>query len=207
VLLKSKDSVLPIKNTVTHIRVAGSSADNVGQQSGAWTIEWQGVDGNWLPESTSILSGIRSQAGPHVRVEYEKDGNFLPSSEKADIGIAVVGEAPYAEGLGDNAKPTLSPEDLLTIERLKATSDTIIVILVTGRPLIITDEIETWDGAIVAWLPGTEGVGVADVLFGNLPFKGKLPLPWPKSVDQLPITPDGKTKDGTPPLFPRYFGL
>ncbi len=206
VLLKNNDAVLPLTTRTKKIRVAGSAADNIGRQSGAWTVEWQGIDGNWLPGATSILAGIRTAAGVNAAVEYDAHGDFTEYSPKADIGIAVVGEAPYAEGWGDNANPTLSPEDLTTIQKLKAVSNKVIVILVTGRPLFITDNIKDWDAVVVAWLPGSEGEGVADVLFGEKPFTGTLPLPWPADVHQLPIV-DNKTNDGAAVLFPRYFGL
>jgi beta-glucosidase len=207
VLLKNENELLPIKFSTKNIRVAGSAADNVGKQAGAWSIEWQGVDGNWLPNSTSILAGIKEVAGPRSQVEYLQQGNFLAGSPKADIGIAVVGESPYAEGWGDNPSPSLSEEDISAIKNLKENSKSVIVILVTGRPLIITEEINNWDALVVAWLPGSEGAGVADVLFGNKEFTGTLPLPWLSNISQPPITPNSKTKDGSAVLFPRYFGL
>lgn len=206
VLLKDGRNLLPISRNVSMIRVAGSAADNIGKQSGAWTVEWQGIDGNWLPGATSILRGIEESAPPGAVVEFNTLGNFATNSKKAAVGIAVVGEAPYAEGWGDNPYPTLSRGDLATIERLRQACESVIVILVTGRPLLITEEMEDWDSVVVAWLPGSEGSGVADVIFGSKPFTGKLPLPWPRTVEQLPIV-DGKTSDGTSLLFPRYFGL
>lgn len=206
VLLKNKNNVLPIKKNST-IRVSGSAADNIGKQVGAWTVEWQGIDGNWLPNSTSILEGIKETAGESTLVEFEEHALFPNSSQRADIGIAVVGESPYAEGWGDNEKPSLSEEDLSTIKNLQKASQIVIVVLVTGRPLIITDEIDDWDAVVVAWLPGSEGAGVADVLFGEKPFTGSLPLPWPAHINQLPISTSGKTSDGSAVLFPRYFGL
>lgn len=109
VLLKNDYKILPIAPSVKHIRVAGSAADNVGRQSGAWTVEWQGIDGNWLPGATSILEGMREYNTSSMDIEYEVNGNFGTSS-KAEIGIAIVGEKPYAEGMGDNANPSLSQE-------------------------------------------------------------------------------------------------
>ena len=82
-----------------------------------------------------------------------------------------------------------------------------VVVVVSGRPLLVTNEISSWDAVVMAWLPGSEGGGVADVLFGNKPFTGKLPLPWPHHSEQLPIAQDGTTADGTKVLFQRYFGL
>lgn len=195
VLLKNRNAVLPLSSDARRIRVAGSAADNVGRQAGGWTVEWQGVDGNWIPGATSILSGIRAAAGKQTIVEYDVKGNFS-SKEIADVGIAVVGEKPYAEGVGDNADPRLDEADLAAIANLRKTAKRIVVILVTGRPLIVTNELPTWDAVVAAWLPGSEGEGVADVLFGTSPFTATLPLPWPRSLKQLP-----------PPLFPRDFGL
>jgi beta-glucosidase len=206
VLLKNDGATLPISDTVKTIRVAGSAADNIGKQSGAWTVEWQGVDGNWLPGATSILAGLRESLGKSASIEFEAQGFFPPESSKADIGIAVVGEPPYAEGWGDSPQPSLSSDDTETINRLRESSLKVVVVLVTGRPLIITDEIATWDSVAVAWLPGSEGAGVADVLFGHKSFTGKLPLPWPRSTSQLPLI-DEATQDGSPLLYPRYFGL
>ncbi len=205
VLLKG-EGVLPIKADTTLIRVAGSAADNTGRQAGGWTIEWQGVDGNVLPGATSILAGLQAAVTDESRIEYSKDGKF-GDEDIADIGIAVVGEAPYAEGWGDMPEPRLSAEDLQAIERLKNVSKRVVVVLVTGRPLILPETWDTWDALAVAWLPGSEGAGVADVLFGKKTFQGKLPLPWLRDAAQLPINLVTGTANGTAPLFPRYFGL
>jgi beta-glucosidase len=118
-----------------------------------------------------------------------------------------VGEKPYAEGYGDNANPTLSPKDLDTIASLQKVSKKIIVVLVSGRPLILPPEAKEWDAITEAWLPGSEGEGIADVLFGKKPFVGRLPLPWPASLNQLPFSPEGIAADKTAPLFPIGFGL
>jgi beta-glucosidase len=206
VLLKNENHTLPITPAVQHIRVAGSAADNVGQQSGAWTVEWQGVDGNWLPHGTSIFAGIKARVPKNTFLEYNASGTFSTNSE-ADLGIAVVGETPYAEGWGDRAYPILSNDDLAAIKNLQVTCKKVVVIIVSGRPLLIANEVGSWDALVAAWLPGTAGEGVADVLFGDKKFSGKLPLPWPKTSEQLPLTLTGKTADGTDVLFPRYFGL
>lgn len=207
VLLKNDNATLPITPAVRSIRVAGSAADNVGMQSGAWTIEWQGIDGTWLPESTSILAGIRSRAGEGVVVSYDQHGMFSPKTEKADLGIAVVGEKPYAEGWGDRDYPILSNDDLAAIQNVQATSKRVVVVIVSGRPLFVSNEIATWDAVVAAWLPGSEGAGVTDVLFGDTPFTASLPLPWPHHAEQLPVAVDETTADDTPLLFPRGFGL
>lgn len=207
VLLKNENAVLPIRPNVTHIRVAGSAADNIGRQMGAWTVEWQGIDGDSPMPATSILAGIKDRAGSTRRIEFEPQGNFSTTTPRAPLGIAVVGEAPYAEGWGDTALPILGDADRQVIANLRATCDRVIVVVVSGRPLFITEELPMIDGLVAAWLPGSEGAGVADVLFGDRPFVGTLPLPWPRQTEQLPIAPDGTTADGTPVLFPRDFGL
>ena len=207
VLLKNEGSVLPLQSGITHIRVAGSAAHNVGRQAGAWTLEWQGVEGNVLAGATSILEGIRARAGESTRVEYDMLGNFPQSRSIADVGIAVVGEKPYAEGWGDREYPILDSEDLDAIKKLQATCKKVVVIMVSGRPLLIANEISSWDSVVAAWLPGSEGEGVADVLFGDVPFVGTLPLSWPHHSEQLPIETNGVTADKTPLLFPRGFGL
>ncbi len=207
VLLKNEAATLPITADVRSIRVAGSAADNVGMQSGAWTVEWQGVDGNWLPHGTSILAGITERAPQATRIEYSATGTFVASAAKADLGIAVVGETPYAEGWGDREYPVLSTADLQAIKNLQASCKKVVVILVSGRPLLIANEVASFDALVAAWLPGTAGEGVADVLFGDRNFMGTLPVPWPKTAEQLPLTLAGDTADGTTVLFPRYTGL
>ncbi len=208
VLLKNEAGLLPIKNNTRKIRVAGSSADNIGMQLGAWSVEWQGIDGNWLEGATSLLKGIENRAQQQgTKVEYDITGKFTDATDLADIGIAIVGEKPYAEGWGDKEFPALSKSDLETIKNLQASSEKIVVIIVSGRPLLITNEIDSLDALVAAWLPGSAGEGVADVLFGDKSFSGKLPLPWPAYTEQLPITPNGQTVNNTPVLFPRYFGL
>ncbi len=207
VLLKNEDSVLPLKPTTKHIRVAGSAADNVGKQMGAWSIEWQGIDGDVPVEATSILEGIKLSVGDETALEYDELGTFSTGAKKAEVGIAVVGEKPYAEGWGDKENPILDDADLLAIKNLQRSCEKVVVVIVSGRPILITDELDSLDALVTAWLPGSEGGGVADVLFGNKSFVGKLPLPWPAHSEQLPISHDGITADETPVLFPRYFGL
>lgn len=207
VLLKNDGNVLPLSKNSDRILVAGSGANNVGRQSGAWTIEWQGVDGNWMPGGTSILQGIRQVVSSNTVIEYDQKGNFSQTLSKANVGIVVVSEKPYAEGLGDNSNPSIDEADLEAIERVRALSDRVVVIILSGRPLLITNDIQDWDGVIASWLPGSEGGGVADVLFGQQPFGGKLPMTWPANISQVPVRAGGTTNDGTEPLFERGFGL
>lgn len=177
VLLKNDNSALPLSKSLGKILVAGSGAHNLGRQVGGWTVEWQGIDGNWLP-GTTILSAIRNSVSQNTEVEYDLAGNFRSAGHLADVGIAVVSEKPYAEGWGDNANPSISREDLSAIEKLRTQSRQLIVLIVSGRPLDIAPYIKDWDGVVASWLPGSEGAGVADVLFGAYPFTGKLPVEW-----------------------------
>ncbi|OGH90454.1 MAG: hypothetical protein A2507_00385, partial [Candidatus Magasanikbacteria bacterium RIFOXYD12_FULL_33_17] len=144
VLLKNKNSVLPLSKTLKKIIVAGSSSDNLGRQAGGWTTEWQGIDGNAGILGTTILEAIKNTISKDSEIDYNKEGNFATTNNLADVGIAIVGEKPYAEGWGDIANPDLSPEDLLVIEKVQAKSKKIIVIIVSGRPLDIKDYAKNW---------------------------------------------------------------
>jgi beta-glucosidase len=207
VLLKNEQKTLPLASNAQRIFVAGSAANNTGIQSGGWTIEWQGVDGNVIPGATSILEGIQQLSKGDMTISYDERGNFPENTPLADVGIAIIGEKPYAEGVGDNANPTISPEDLAAIASLRAVSKKLVVIIVSGRPLLLPDDAIQWDTIIAAWLPGSEGGGVADALFGKTPFTGKLPIPWPKDLKQLPFSPDDIAADKNTPLFSVGFGL
>ena len=176
-LLKNSHESLPLSKNAAHIIVAGSAANNIGKQSGGWTVEWQGIDGNWIP-GTTILDGIKNAVARSTRVEYSEFGEFSGKQKLADVGIAVVGESPYAEGFGDSDHPILTKEDLETVARVRAASKKMVVVIVSGRPLDIRADAGDWDAIVAAWLPGSEGEGVADVLFGDYPFMGTLPIEW-----------------------------
>lgn len=178
VLLKNENSVLPLSTSLKKIIVTGSSANNLGRQAGGWTTEWQGIDGNSGIVGTTILEAIKNAVSDDTEIIYDEQGDFFTGSTYADVGIAVVGEKPYAEGWGDNAHPKLSQEDLSAIEKIRAKSKKVIVIIISGRPLDISAQSKDWDGIIVSWLPGSEGGGVADVLFGKHLFTGVLPINW-----------------------------
>ena len=179
VLLKNKNSALPLSKSSGKIIVGGLAADNLGRQAGGWTIEWQGIDGSYGLTGTTILEAIKSAVFQNTKVEYSLDGNFSKQEALADVGIAVVGEKPYAEGWGDNVNPSLSAQDLATIEKIKTKSKKLIVVIVSGRPLDIKKYIYAWDGVVASWLPGSEASGIVDVLFGDYPFVVKLPVEWP----------------------------
>ena len=198
VLLKN-DDVLPLSKRTNHIHVAGVGANDIGMQCGGWTMEWQGKMGP-ITAGTTILEGIKSSVNKKTTITYDANGN---NGENADVGIVVIGEQPYAEGVGDKDNLVLSNEDLLVLENMKKYNIPIVVIMITGRPLIITDHLDDWDALLVAWLPGTEGKGVSDILFGNYKPSGKLAFAWPKSMDQIPLD----FRDKTSPLFNYKFGL
>jgi beta-glucosidase len=200
VVLKN-DGVLPLSRTASKVFVAGKNADDIGHQSGGWTVTWQGGSGPITP-GTTILGGIRQRVSSGTTVTYDREGRGVDGSY--DVAIAVVGEAPYAEYEGDRTDDlTLDAEDVATLARLRAAGIPVVVVLVSGRPLDITDHIDGWSAFVAAWLPGTEGGGVADVLFGAVSPSGKLPLTWMRRASQQPIN-DG---DGQSALFPLGAGL
>ena len=178
VLLKNDDAVLPLSKSLKSILVAGSSADNLGRQAGGWTLEWQGIDGNNGTKGTTILEAIKNSVSDNTIVEFNQQGDFSAQADLADVGIVVVGEKPYAEGWGDNENPGISDEDLFTIKKVKEKSKKLIVVIVSGRPLDIEAYSKNWNAIVASWLPGSAGEGVTDVLFGNYPFTGVLPVSW-----------------------------
>jgi beta-glucosidase len=201
VLLKNEGRVLPLDKSRNKIFVAGKNADDIGNQAGGWTVGWQGKSGPVTP-GTTILQGIQSEVKSSSTVTYAKDATGIDSSYK--VAVAVVGELPYAEGKGDRpAEMGLDAEDLATLAKLKASGVPTVVVLVSGRPLDITAQLPDWKGLIAAWLPGTEGNGVSDVLFGDYNPTGKLPVTWMQSAAQQPIN----AGDGKPALFPLGYGL
>ncbi len=205
VLLKNEGDLLPLSPELPVLYVGGQAANDIGIQSGGWTIEWQGGEGE-ITTGTTILQAIEATVSADTNVVYDEFGRFddLPSDESA-VCLAVVGERPYAEGLGDSADLRLPVGDLRLVQRMAEVCDQLAVVLISGRPLIITDLIEEWDALVAAWLPGTEGQGVADVLFGIRPFSGKLAYTWPHSVEQLPF--DFASLGEEEPLFPFGYGI
>ena len=200
VLLKNQNNRLPLSRTLKRIHVAGKNADDLGNQTGGWTITWQGQSGS-PTMGTTILTGLQQLAGDTTKITYSRDGT---GAEGADVGVVVIGETPYAEGSGDRTDLALAPEDLQTIRNVKQAGIPVVVVLVSGRAMIINDALDQADAFVAAWLPGSEGVGVADVLFGDAAPAGKLPVSWPKSMAQLPINVGDANYD---PLFPFGFGL
>jgi beta-glucosidase len=217
VLLKNTGKVLPIK-TSKRVYVAGSNADNIGNQAGGWTLTWQGGSKNVIP-GTTILDGIREQSDKPVTFS---ETAALPVPKSA-VGVVVVGETPYAEGFGDVGGPQwgfdpadmgvlrpkqtmlLNDADKAAIDKVCTAVKKCAVVVVSGRPLIIDPaQRRHIDALVAAWLPGSEGAGVADTLFGAEPFTGKLSFTWPRSLDQEPINIGDEDYD---PLYEYGHGL
>lgn len=229
VLLKNDKDILPL-STSQRILVAGKNADNIGHQCGGFTLSWQGVSGNEpFQNGSSIWQGIKA-ASTNVTLSKSEFGEDADPS-KHDVAVVVIGEKPYAEGLGDiRAKDAsiseagsciegqvnlmnamgdslelkhLHPEDLTTLQNIQNKGIPIVAVLISGRPLVIQSELGLVDAFVAAWLPGTEGGGVADLLFGDFDFQGKLSFSWPK-VTHPTVNLDDKDYH---PLFPFGYGL
>ncbi|KAK4852153.1 hypothetical protein QYF36_021489 [Acer negundo] len=208
VLLKNGESadepLLPLPKKSSKILVAGSHADNLGYQCGGWTIEWQGLSGNNLTSGTTILTAIKNTVDPQTEVVYVEnpDSNYVKSNNFS-YAIVVVGEHPYAETFGDNLNLTIPEPGPSTIYNVCGAVKCVVVVI-SGRPVVMQPHIPLMDALVAAWLPGSEGQGVADVLFGDYGFTGKLSRTWFRTVDQLPMNVGDPHYD---PLFPFGFGL
>jgi beta-glucosidase len=201
VLLKNEKRTLPLSKKLARIHVGGKSADDIGNQCGGWTIDWQGKSGEVTPGGTTILKAIQNTVSQATKVTSSKDGS---GAAGADVGIVVIGETPYAEGVGDRDDLALAAEDVTAINNMKQAGIPVVVVLFSGRPMIINDALGRCDAFVAAWLPGTEGQGVTDVLFGDYKPTGKLSFSWPRSMAQIPINVGDKNYD---PLFKYGFGL
>ena len=199
VVLKN-DGVLPLPKDLGHIHVAGKNADDLGNQCGGWTITWQGESGP-LTKGTTIYEAIQIAVSSFTNVTFSKDGS---GAKGADIGIVVIGETPYAEMEGDRESLALDKKDLAVIGRIRKAGVPVVVIIVSGRPLMIADELDKWGGVIAAWLPGSEGKGITDVIFGDYNPTGRLSVTWPRNMAQIPINFGDTDYD---PLFEYGFGL
>ncbi len=198
VLLKNENHALPLSKTIKHLVVVGAAADDLGVQCGGWTIDWQGRKGAVTTGGTTILTAIKQTVSSATEVTYSAAGSDLKA---ADAIIVVVGEQPYAEMKGDRQDLNLSASDKALIAQAKATGSPVITLLLSGRPLVLDSALADSSAFVAAWLPGTEGEGVADVLFGDAKFTGKLPRMWPLSNDHL------SSLDPAKPLFKTGFGL
>ena len=217
VLLKNRGAVLPLPRR-GDVYVAGSNADNIGNQAAGWTLTWQGGSTNQIP-GTTILQGIRDQSRGDVTYSNDASAPIDPHA----TGVVVVGETPYAEGFGDVGGPQwgfdpgdngvlrppqtmqLNATDKAAVDKVCSQAANCVVIVVSGRPMIFDPaQLGEIDGLVAAWLPGSEGEGVSDPLFGRRPYTGKLPVTWPRTLDQEPINIGDANYD---PLYPFGFGL
>ncbi|PKU87661.1 Beta-xylosidase/alpha-L-arabinofuranosidase 2 [Dendrobium catenatum] len=208
VLLKNGKSysepILPLPKKAKKILVAGSNADNLGYQCGGWTIKWQGLSGNNLTIGTTLLDAIKATVDPSTEVVFsENPDTYFIQGNDFSYAIVAIGEHSYAETFGDNLNLTIAEPGPNTIknvcEHIKC-----VVVVISGRPVVIKPYVNMIDAVVAAWLPGTEGRGITDVLFGDYGFTGKLPKTWFKSVDQLPMNFGDAYYD---PLYPFGFGL
>ncbi|MFT5711010.1 MAG: beta-glucosidase [Halioglobus sp.] len=229
VLLKNEEDILPLGKQ-QKILVAGKNAHNIGHQCGGFTIAWQGTSGNdFIEGGSSVWEGIQ-QLAPNAVLSTDGSGNDADPALH-DVAIVVIGETPYAEGMGDirtgddvivqagsqingllkvlepygntMVLADLHPEDLQTINNITARGIPVITVLISGRPLVTNQELAASSAFVAAWLPGSEGQGVADVLFSEANFSGKLSFSWPKNSDKTPNVGDLDYD----PLFPYGFGL
>jgi beta-glucosidase len=176
VLMKNEKHVLPLAKNVQHLVVVGAGADDLGMQCGGWTVDWQGGHGNITHGGTTLLAAIRQAVSAATQVTFSPDASDL---KNADAIIAVIGEAPYAEMKGDREELKLSAEDQALIAKAKAGGAPVVTLLYSGRPLELGTALADSDALVAAWLPGSEGRGMTDVLFGDYKFTGKLPRAWP----------------------------
>jgi beta-glucosidase len=199
VLLKDDNHALPLSKKLKHLAVIGRGGDDLGIQCGGWTISWQGGAGEVTHGGTTLLKAIRDTVAPGTKVTFSRKARKL---RHADAIIVVVGELPYAESKGDRQDLGLTDADLLLVQQAKAAGVPVITIVLSGRPLVLGPALEESDAVVAAWLPGTEGQGVANVLFGDYKPTGKLSREWPRDNDQLSVN-----HMMGEPLFPVGYGL
>ena len=199
VVVLKNEKIIPISKESKSIIVAGRGADNLGMQCGGWTINWQGGQGD-ITIGTTILDGIKKSVSNQTNVIYSKDGSDLGYGN-GDLVIVVIGEDPYTEFFGDKDNLDLLKEDIETINNLKNKGYKVLVLLISGRPMNIAEHINNWDGFAAVWLPGTEGDGISDILFGDFQSTGKLSYPWPVNAE------DGANAPEIDLLYSIGFGL
>ena len=178
VLLKNDHKLLPLSKKAVRIHVAGKNADDIGNQCGGWTIDWQGKSGDVTTGGTTILTAIKNSVSKETKVTFSKDGT---GAAGADVGVVVIGETPYAEMKGDRSELSLDKEDTAAVKAMKDAGIPVVVIVVSGRPMVLGEVAEQAGALVAAWLPGSEGQGVADVLFGDYKPTGKLSFTWPRA--------------------------
>ena len=205
VILQNTGNVLPLAKTGP-IVLGGRSADNTENQCGGWTISWQGTatNGAETPYVTTVRQAMTAALGA-TGVAYSLTGTTVPG---ASIGVAVIGETPYAEGVGDRPLPNgtlaVAAADVAVVQAMKTAGLKTVVVLIAGRPMLLDAILPIADAIVMAWLPGSEGAGITDILLGDAHPSGKLPQSWPRTMAQIPINFGDATYD---PLYPYGFGL
>jgi beta-glucosidase len=202
VLLVNKNATLPLASTLTNVVVGGKASDDIGLQSGGWTIAWQGGSGR-TTDGTTVLQAVKKVI-PKATVTHSPSGDV---AKGAQVAVIVIGEQPYAEFKGDRQDLSLAAEDVQAVKNAKKAGVPVVVILFSGRPLILEPILSDVDALIAAWLPGTEGDGIADVLFGKFNPTGKLSVTWPRAMSDIPINVGPKGQKPTGALFDYGFGL
>jgi len=202
VLLKNEGNVLPLKPGLKQIHVIGQAASDLGMQCGGWTIDWQGKPGEVTTGGTTLMQALEAAGLQDTKVTYSADGTI---EGNPDVVVVVLGEKPYAEMFGDRFNLTLAANDHALVAAAKNSGKPVVTVLYSGRPLILGDTLTRSDAFVAAFLPGTEGAGLADLLLGKAPFVGKLPCTWPALMIQIPFN-QGDTAKGDP-LFPFGHGL
>jgi beta-glucosidase len=214
VLLRNQNGVLPLGVGTHRLVVTGPNADSIPNQTGGWTIGWQGIPGGVTVPGTTVVQGLTAGAPAGATVSYAPDpADAVNQARTADAVVVVVGEKPGAEGLADSPRPELAPDQQALVSSLQATGKPVIVVVIAGRPLVLGSAGGT-AGLLMAWLPGTEGGNaVADVLYGKANPSGRLPVSWPKNLgnepeyyQQLPGT-NGGPDSGYSPAYPFGAGL
>jgi beta-glucosidase len=195
VLLKN-NGALPITSSMGSVHVAGEAADDIGLQCGGWTVGWQGGIGP-TTLGTTLLEGLRTLG--HADIAFDPSGRF-DDQARIDVGIVCIAERPYAEGLGDSAAPDATATDREVFARMREACDRLVLVVYSGRPLVIGDLIEQADAVVAAWLPGSEAGALAEVLTGRLPFEARTSQPWPRSLTDL-------ENPAAVPLYPMGHGI
>jgi beta-glucosidase len=211
-LLKNRHHILPLKKRGGPLLVVGPAATSVSRQMGGWTIGWQGIPAGAKPPAVTILQGIREAVGAKkvLSANWRSKTDIRAKAKKARAIVVAIGEKAYAEWYGDNPRGALAANQVRLVKAAEATGKPVVLLLVAGRPLMITNLVKKSDAFLMAYLPGTEaGHGVADVLFGRVSPRGKLPVSWPASIKDVPMVKGIRLKDGkrAKPLFAYGTGL
>jgi beta-glucosidase len=211
-LLKNRGHLLPLKKRGGPILVVGPAATSVSRQMGGWTIGWQGIPAGANPPAVTVLQGIREAVGARkvLTANWLSQADVRAKAKKASAIVVAIGEPAYAEWYGDTSTAALAPDQVRLVEAAEASGKPVVLVLVAGRPLMISALVKKANALLMAYLPGTEaGHGVADVLFGRVSPHGKLPVSWPASIKDVPMVKGMRLKDGkrAKPLFAYGAGL